>query len=86
MHTNLGSAKLLKLRASLAHHVRIYILIIYSLACENDNIDILELVPVDLGVISLTFKHTLYTIPERKQTRYLCFPLFLTWYCVLLSN
>jgi hypothetical protein len=68
MHTNLGSAKLLKLIASLVHHVRTYILIIYSLACKNDNIDILELVPVDLGIISLTFKPSTHFIPEKANT------------------
>jgi hypothetical protein len=59
MHTNLRSAKLLKFRASMVHHVRIYILIINSLACENDNIDILELVTVDLGIFSLTLQQSL---------------------------
>jgi hypothetical protein len=73
MHTNLRSAKLLKFRASMVHHVRIYILIIYSLACKNDNIDILELVPVDLGNISLTFKHSFHTRESKQDTfAFLC--------------
>ena len=57
----------------MAHHLRTYILIIYSLACKNDNIDILELVPVDLGNISLTFKHSLHTRESQHDTfAFLC--------------